>query len=1486
MTNASNLVNKHTTTSEFVEKGHPLTNYEDINSIKQLRISGIEVIGNIPWGTHFCQFYQTKQDLLDVLVPYFKHGLESNELCIWVTSDFLDWEEALIALKKTVPNFTDYIQKGQIEIFPYTDWYVKEGRFESEQVLNQWVTKHNEAINKGYDGLRVSGNPIWIDNMKDWDDFTAYEAEINNVIDDYNIIVLCTYSLEKCDANKVIDVVTNHQFALIKRTGHWKLIESTVHKKTVKTLLENKDRYRHTLDDMQEGYLLIGFNWKYLFVNNTAAKHACKSKEELLDHTVMETFAGIEETELFSRLRQCMNERIPQKFENEFIYPDGSVSWFDLKIEPVPEGIIILSTDITEYKKREQLLSHQAYLINNVSDAVIAIDKYFFITFWNKAAEKIYGWKAEEAIGKTGPELLRTELIDTSREQAFKLVEEQGSYKLDIIHYHKDGRAINIESFFSTIRDEQGQVTEYVSVNRDITERTKLEKEIKTLAKFPAENPNPVMRIGYDGKILYANEASNEILQTWNSSAGDRIPQIWLNEIRASFVNSTQKIMTVESAQKVFSFVIAAVGEENYANLYGRDTTEAKRFEEALRQSEQNFRNILDATQESIYLFDKEYHIVAANTMAIQRLNVPLEEVVGHHFSAFMSPELASYRQKKLDIVFTTGKPVHFEDERNGIYFEHHFFPCINEGQVMYVASYSRDITEKKKIEEALVESEEKYRELVENANTIILKLDTSGKFTYFNEYGQKFFGFEEKEIIGKTPFETIVPVIETTGRDLREMMDNIYEDPDKFVININENVKKNGELVWIEWHNKSLFDKKGNRLGHLAIGTDITERINAVSALQKNNLRLGLLSDITSKLLASNSPQNIVNELCNKVMLFLDCHTFFNFIVDNNAGKLHLNAFAGIPDETAKSIEWLDFGVAVCGCVALDGARIIAENIPDTPDVRTELVRSFGVKAYACHPLLAQGKVIGTLSFGTKSRTHFSDEDIALMKAVADQVAIAMSRIIAEKELHDTKNYLENLIDYANAPIIVWNPASEIQLFNRAFERLTGYSSAEVLGKKIDILFPEETLEDAKEKIKQSLLTNLEVVEIPIRSKNNEIKTFLWNSANIYDIGHQSLISTIAQGHDITIRKKVLKELEESQEKLNLALENGSIGVWTWDIATNEIEWDERMERIFGHQPGSFGKNYDAFEACLVDEDVMHVRNAIKRALEEDVPFETVYRIRLEDGDIKHINAKALVTKDNEGEPIKMTGVCFDITEMKRGAEKALFKTNEDLLRSNKELEQFAYVASHDLQEPLRMVASFTQLLSKRYKDKLDKDANDFIQFAVDGALRMQTLINDLLTYSRVNTRGKDFTHFDMHAVLGLAVYNLQMDIKEKNALITNDELPVIKADESQMVQLLQNLLGNAIKFCDGLPKIHISAKEDKDCFVFSVRDNGIGIEAEYFDRIFQIFQRLQPRETYVGTGIGLAICKRIIDRHGGKIWLESEINKGTTFYFQIPKN
>lgn len=251
------------------------------------------------------------------------------------------------------------------------------------------------------------------------------------------------------------------------------------------------------------------------------------------------------------------------------------------------------------------------------------------------------------------------------------------------------------------------------------------------------------------------------------------------------------------------------------------------------------------------------------------------------------------------------------------------------------------------------------------------------------------------------------------------------------------------------------------------------------------------------------------------------------------------------------------------------------------------------------------------------------------------------------------------------------------------------------------------------------------------------------------------------------------------------------------------------------------------------------------------------------------------------------------DITEARR-AQEELKRLNADLNtyateleRSNVELQQFAYVSSHDLKEPLRMVTSYLNLLERRYKGQLDSDAQEFIGFAVDGATRMQNLINDLLAYSRVGTHGQPFGLVDLESVLDQALANLQVMIEENGAQVTHDPLPTLAVDATQLIALFQNLIGNGIKFHGSRsPQVHVSARETPGEWVFSVRDNGIGIEAGFYERIFVIFQRLHSRSEYPGTGIGLAVCKKIVERHDGRIWVESVIGDGSTFLFTIPKS
>jgi PAS domain S-box-containing protein len=248
--------------------------------------------------------------------------------------------------------------------------------------------------------------------------------------------------------------------------------------------------------------------------------------------------------------------------------------------------------------------------------------------------------------------------------------------------------------------------------------------------------------------------------------------------------------------------------------------------------------------------------------------------------------------------------------------------------------------------------------------------------------------------------------------------------------------------------------------------------------------------------------------------------------------------------------------------------------------------------------------------------------------------------------------------------------------------------------------------------------------------------------------------------------------------------------------------------------------------------------------------------------------------------------GIVHDVTD-RQNLQAELEEKSSKLAATNAELEQFSYVASHDLQEPLRTIASFLHLLQRRYEGRLDAEANEFIAFAVDASARLQSMIRDLLDYSRVGTRGGEFVPTDMNKELATARASLAGAIEEAGAEIIGDPLPFVVADRMQMQSLLQNLIGNAIKYRrpDRPPRIHISAEEDEARWVFRICDNGIGIAPQYFDRIFQVFQRLHSREKFGGTGIGLALCRKIVDRHGGSIWVESQPGQGSTFLFSIPK-
>ena len=408
--------------------------------------------------------------------------------------------------------------------------------------------------------------------------------------------------------------------------------------------------------------------------------------------------------------------------------------------------------------------------------------------------------------------------------------------------------------------------------------------------------------------------------------------------------------------------------------------------------------------------------------------------------------------------------------------------------------------------------------------------------------------------------------------------------------------------------------------------------------------------------------------------------------------------------------------------------------------------------------------------------------------------------------------------------------------------------------------------------------IDNIESFE---KDKNGNIKIFTNNLVGIVE--NDTLVRIWGSHRDITEAKKAQEELSKTQFRLATLLKNLQ-DVVLYETGGGKEFMSENVLEMLGYNAELFS-NRDFFKTITHPGDWKNIEEKTidwHKAGSLGV-LNLEFRVRRADG--RYIWVEDHMIKVRNNGDSHLAGVLINITEHKTNEEK-LKQLADKLSQSNKELEQFAYVASHDLQEPLRMVASYIQLLQRRYKGNLTAEADEFINYAVDGVVRMKTLINDLLVYSRVNTKESPLEDVDLNKLVEQNRKNLAAAIEETGAEINAENLPTVRANQLQMNQLFQNLISNAIKFRkpDTKPVVNISAKHEGNEWLFTVSDNGIGIDKEFSDKIFVIFQRLHNSSEYPGTGIGLAICKRIVEKLGGHLWVESEPGMGSTFTFTIP--
>lgn len=417
-------------------------------------------------------------------------------------------------------------------------------------------------------------------------------------------------------------------------------------------------------------------------------------------------------------------------------------------------------------------------------------------------------------------------------------------------------------------------------------------------------------------------------------------------------------------------------------------------------------------------------------------------------------------------------------------------------------------------------------------------------------------------------------------------------------------------------------------------------------------------------------------------------------------------------------------------------------------------------------------------------------------------------------------------------------------------------------------------------------------IVEIPATEKHPKIIVDI-RYAPLYENGE--VVGVIINVHDVTEAKEKEAALLQTNERFHYATKATNDAVWDWDLKKDKVlRVGDGLKNMFGYEIDEADREKNFWADRVHPDDLRPMLEKRTHILfkTKELYWEDEYRFRRADGTYAYVYDKGYIIRDADGNPQRMIGATQDITQ-RRETEALLLELNnrlkkraEELVNSNIELERFAYVASHDLQEPLRMVTSFLQLFRKRYEGKIDETADQYIHFAVDGAERMKTLIMDLLEYSRVGSSAEVFQEVDLNNLLQELKEVFYKTCEETGATISFKPMPVVKANKTQLFQLFQNLVSNALKYhSDRVPEIIIGYEEKEQEYIFEVKDNGIGIDPSFHEKIFVIFHRLHSRSEYSGTGIGLAICKKIVEKHGGRIWVESQPGKGSSFFFSLSK-
>ncbi len=1275
----------------------------------------------------------------------------------------------------------------------------------------------------------------------------------------------------------------------------------TEHKRLEIAIRESEKDYRGLFENAHDAIVIFRpQDETILDVNQSACQVYGFSKSEFIGMPLgILAGNGVKSRE---RIEQILNSEGSVRFESHHSTKDGTEMLLEINATAVDykgqRAIMSINRDITERRKAEEALSLSEAKFRAVAEttpAVIFIYEGSKLLFGNPHAELLTGFRLSELMNMDFWKIVHPDHRELVREKILeRLKDREASARYEFKIVTKSGETRWVD--FSGAQTYYGGKPADLGVIIDITERKTAEKAIldsERNYKNLAENaPIAVTRISLKGsKYEYVNsefvKQTGYTMEEYNSlSREDLVKMAYPDDVKrvSTFYKAWEAkeyAGTVQLDYRVYdrygnvkwldTFIYADFDDSGRAialNQICIDVTERKGAENAIRDKERKYKNLaenapiavtrlLPASQLYEFVNDEfvrqsGYSMEEFNKLTdAQLLEMIYSEDREKVFGTYRAWEKDGYKgTKRLDYrIVNRFKKIVWLDT-----FMYSDFD--DEGKQVAINQICIDVTEQKRTQEALSASDKRFRALIENSTDMVTLLDEKGFILYDSPSIKRILGYSLEEKIGKNSFNFVHPEdLPATKRMFEDLVGMRSSS-----VNGRYRLKhKEGDWIWVEASANNLL--KEPSVGAIVVNfRDITERKKAEEEI--------LVQKSYFQQLFENSPEGIVildnqDKIVNANKGF---EKMFQFNYEEVTGKA-INSIL-VPESLSEQASQMSLFV-------LKGEVIHRETVRKRRD--GSLV-DVSVLAY---PIKLGNDQIGV--YGIYS-------DISERKETEKALRTSEERYRAFVKQSSEGIWRYELLE----PLAVKLPVDEQvkHIFKFAYlaecndnvAKMYGYETAEeIIGARLNEMLPDtqqQNVEYIRSFVKSSYrLSNAETRET---DKNGKTKFFINNLVGIVENNY--LVRAWGTQRDITESKLAEEELRKTQFRLATLL-NNLPDVVLYETGSDKEFISENVNDLLGYPAEKFVNDKTFFTGLVHPGDlkIMDKKLADWRAAGSPGILNQEFRVRRADGVYIWLEDHMIIVKNADGRE-HMAGVRIDINEHKSSEEK-LKQLADKLSLSNKELEQFAYVASHDLQEPLRMVASYIQLLQRRYKDKLSAEADEFIGYAVDGVVRMKTLINDLLAYSRVNTQELKPEPTDLNKVVSQVIVNLRASIDESGAKINYDELPVVKANPLHMNQLFQNLVSNAIKFRGKeAPVVNITARHAGDEWILTVSDNGIGIEKEFTDRIFVIFQRLHNYTEYPGTGIGLAICKKIVEKNGGHIWVESEPGKGSAFNFTIP--